>query len=274
MKNTRRIFFIGLLAAMVMFAASFFVQRRKAALNRPSLVVLIVVDQFRYDYLERFGDLFGSDGIGRLMKNGAVWTNANYDHSPTYTAPGHAAIMTGTWPAENGIVANEWYDRETGKKVTSVSDGSATLLGGAPGEAGASPKRLLASTLGDELRLATNDRSKVIGISVKDRSAILPAGRHATAAYWFSAQSGGMVSSNYYFAQLPAWVTQFNDSHPANKYFNARWERLLPEGEYLKRAGLDAPRWESIDTTKDTNVFPHVVTGGATAPSKDFFEAL
>src|SRR5712691_1601293 len=149
------------------------------AASRPRLVLLIVVDQFRYDYLERFGDLFGARGIGRLLREGASWTEANFDHVPTFTAPGHAVLMTGASPSETGIVANEWYERETGKKVKSISDDSTMILAGKPNEKGKSPRRLLCSTVGDELRLADNDRSKVIGISAKDRSAILPAGRRA-----------------------------------------------------------------------------------------------
>src|SRR6266850_4195842 len=185
--------------------------------NRPRLVLLIAVDQFRYDYLQRFGDLFVANGLRRLVRDGASWVDTNYDHMPTYTAPGHGTMMTGAYPAESGIIANEWPDRLTGKKVSSVSDESVKLLGGNPNDAAASPRRLRTSTLGDELRLATNDRSKVIGISVKDRSAILPAGCHANAAYWFS--GGSIVSSTYYFAQLPAWGTNFNAAHPADKYF-------------------------------------------------------
>jgi arylsulfatase A-like enzyme len=239
------------------------------------LVLLIVVDQFRYDYLERFGDLFVPNGIRRLMREGASWVETNYDHMPTYTAPGHATLMTGAWPAETGIVANDWPDRDTGKSVSSVSDTTAALLGGEEGEVASSPRRLMASALGDELRLKTNDRSKVIGISIKDRSAILPAGRHANAAYWFSQRTGRMVSSNYYFNNLPAWVTGFNDARPADKFYGARWERLLPEAEYLRRAGADAPPWENIGTVPgDTNTFPHTITGGASSPNSNFYGAL
>jgi hypothetical protein len=215
------------------------------------------VDQFRYDYLERFGDLFVANGLKRLMRDGASWTESNYDHMPTYTAPGHATMMTGAYPAETGIVGNEWPDRATWKNVTSVSDTTVTLLGGVPNEGASSPRRLMSSTVGDELRLATNDRSKVIGISVKDRSAILPAGRHANAAYWFSTNAGNMVSSTYYFNELPNWVTTFNNARPADKFFGAKWERLLPEPEYLKRAGADSPAWENIGNVPgDTNAFP------------------
>ena len=243
--------------------------------KRPRLVLLIAVDQFRYDYLERFGDLFGPNGFRRLLRDGASWTQSNYDHMPTYTAPGHATMLTGAYPAETGIVGNEWPDRATGKNVSSVSDTTVTSLGGAPNEPAASPKRLMSSTVGDELRLVTNDRSKVIGISIKDRAAILPAGRHANAAYWFSGNNGNMVSSTYYFNDLPSWVVSFNNSHPADKYFGKKWERLLPESEYLKRAGADAPPWENIgNIAGDTNTFPHTVTGGATSTGSAFYNAL
>jgi len=243
---------------------------------RPRLVLLIVVDQFRYDYLERFGDLFGSRGIGRLMREGAFWTETNFDHVPTFTAPGHAVLMTGASPSQTGIVANEWYERETGRRVKSISDDSTMMLAGKPDEKGKSPRRLLCSTVGDELRLADNDRSKVIGISAKDRSAILPAGRRANAAYWFSTDNGNIISSTYYFNQLPDWVMRFNNRHMADALFGARWDRLLPnEAEYLRRAGKDDVPWENQDkSSADTNFFPHVITGGSTAPDKPFYRAL
>jgi predicted AlkP superfamily pyrophosphatase or phosphodiesterase len=242
---------------------------------RPRLVLLIVVDQFRYDFLTRFGDLFGSRGIGRLMREGASWTGANFDHVPTSTAPGHAVFMTGAWPSQTGIIANEWYERDTGKKVKSVTDDSTNKLGGKPGEKGYSPRRLLCSSVGDELRIADGDRSKVIGISAKDRSAILPAGRRANAAYWFGTDNGNMLSSTYYFSQEPDWVARFNNRHLADKWFGAHWDRLLPEAEYLKRAGKDDAPWENLDkASKDTNYFPHVVTGGADKPGRVYYKAL
>lgn len=274
----RRTFLSFVLIISVFFSSVGFAQRRTppATQKRPKLVLLIVVDQFRYDYLERFGDLFGPNGFRRLMRDGASWTQSNYDHMPTYTAPGHGTMMTGAYPAESGIIGNEWLDRATGKRITSVQDDSVKLLGGNPTDPAASPSRLMASTVGDELRLATNDRAKVIGISVKDRSAILPAGRHANAAYWFNWLTGTMVSSTYYFNQLPAWVTNFNNAKPADKYFGAKWERVLPENEYLKRAGPDDPKWENVSNawTPDTNTFPHIITGGATTPGQKFYTAL
>ena len=265
------------LAVFILFGPVTTAQRRSqpTVQKRPRLVLLIAVDQFRYDYLERFGDLFGPNGFRRLTRDGASWTQSNYDHMPTYTAPGHGTMMTGAYPAESGIIGNEWLDRASGKRITSVSDESVKLLGGLPNDPAASPSRLMASTVGDELRLATNDRAKVIGISVKDRSAILPAGRHANAAYWFNWTSGTMVSSTYYFNQLPAWVTSFNAAKPADKYFGVKWERLLPESEYVKRAGPDNPSWENVPSTwNDTNSFPHTITGGAKTPDRNFYTAL
>ena len=273
----RRTLLLFVLTVTLIFNPVAFAQRRPQSTvqKRPKLVLLIAVDQFRYDYLERFGDLFGPNGFRRLLRDGASWTQSNYDHMPTYTAPGHGTMMTGAYPAESGIIGNEWLDRASGKRVTSVSDESVKLLGGLPNDPASSPWRLMASTVGDELRLATNDRAKVIGISVKDRSAILPAGRHANAAYWFSWTSGTMVSSTYYFNQLPAWVTAFNAAKPAKQYFGAKWERLLPESEYVKRLGADNPSWENVTAAGDTNSFPHTITGGAkTFEDRNFYTAL
>lgn len=250
-------------------------QRVTAPQKRPRLVLLIAVDQFRYDYLERFGDLFGPSGLKRLLRDGASWTQANYDHTPTYTAPGHATMMTGAYPSESGIIGNEWIDRASLKRISSVTDETVKLLGsGDPAEVPASPRRLLSSTVGDELKLITNGRSTVIGISAKDRSAILPAGRRANAAYWLS-NTGTMASSTYYFNQLPAWVTAFNDSKPADKYFGAKWDRLLAESEYAKRAGPDSTPWETVGSASgDTNTFPHTITGGAKTPNRAFYTHL
>ncbi len=242
--------------------------------KRPRLILFIAVDQFRYDYLERFGDLFVANGFKRLLRDGASWTQSNYDHMPTYTAPGHSTMLTGAYPAETGIIGNYWLDRASGKRVSSVSDDTVKALGGQPDEPASSPRRLLTSTVGDELRLVTNDRAKVIGISVKDRSAILPAGRHANAAYWLGDTVGAMVSSTYYFNQLPLWVSEFNKTSPVDKYFGKKWERLLPENEYTKRAGPDSPSWEKVTASGDTNAFPHTITGGETKPGANFYTHL
>lgn len=277
-RMTTRRYYRALAAFLVLllFAVSFAQRRptRTPELKRPRLVLLIVVDQLRYDYLERFGDLFVANGFKRLQRDGASWTQSNYDHMPTYTAPGHATMLTGAYPAESGIIGNYWFDRASGKRVSSVSDESVKALVGEPNEPASSPRRLLASTIGDELRLLTNDRARVIGISVKDRSAILPAGRHANAAYWLADTFGGMVSSTYYFEQLPTWVSAFNKADPVDKYFGHKWGRLLPEGEYIKRAGPDSPSWEKVTASGDTNAFPHTITGGAAKPGTNFYTHL
>lgn len=197
--------------------------------ERPKLVLGIVIDQFRYDYLTRFRADYTA-GLDRLLRRGAVFTNARYEHFPTVTAAGHATFMTGATPSLTGIVANDWFDRESGKRVTSVSDDTVRLLGAAG--TGASPRRLLVSTLGDEMKMAARGKPRVIGISLKDRAAILPAGHMADAAYWFDPQAGVFVSSTFYFPDLPPWVKDFNQSRPAARYLNAEWKPLAPSPDF------------------------------------------
>jgi len=172
-------------------------QRRPARESgRPiRLVVGIVIDQFRYDFLTRFESQYVEGGLKRFLTRGANFADNNYLHTPTYTAPGHATFMSGTTPALNGIIGNDWYDRESGKVTTSVADSSVQLLGGREGGSAASPHRLIGSTLGDELKLTTGGRARVIGISYKDRSAILPVGKRPDGAYWFDGTTGNFVSS-------------------------------------------------------------------------------
>ena len=228
---------IGVLIAFIISCtACFGALAQAAAPQRPKLVLAIVVDQFRYDYLTRFrGDYHA--GLDLLLTKGAVFTNARYEHFPTVTAVGHSTFLTGATPSMSGIVGNEWYDRESGKVVTSVSDDTVQALGG--GE-GASPRRLLVSTVGDELKIA-RAASKVIGISLKDRSAILPAGHMANGAYWFDVRSGNFVSSTFYFPDLPGWVKDYNARRPADRYREAHWLNLaLPADVSKLYAALEA----------------------------------
>jgi predicted AlkP superfamily pyrophosphatase or phosphodiesterase len=262
---------IGILCATGSPGTITYSQRTARKETRPPkirLVLGIVIDQFRYDYLTRFEDLFEARGFRRLLREGAVFTNANYIYLPTVTAPGHAAFMSGSIPALNGIVGNEWFDRETGKTITSISDSSVKLLGG-QGEEPASPSRLIGSTVGDELRLSNNWQSRVVGISFKDRAAVLPAGKHPNGAYWFDSILGTFVSSTYYFPDLPAWVKEFNQNNrPAEKYFGARWERLLPNAAYQRSLPDDSP----YEKSPLGNTFPHIINGGESKPGKLFYE--
>jgi predicted AlkP superfamily pyrophosphatase or phosphodiesterase len=192
-----------------------------AAPKKPGLVLTVVIDQFRYDYLTRFRAEY-KGGFERLLTGGAVFTSASYIHMPTITAPGHATILSGALPSVSGIIANDWFDREENAPVTSVSDKSTRLLGGSPGATGSSPNRLLVSTIADELKIAS-PKSHTIGVSYKDRAAILPVGRTADAAYWFDTKSGSFVSSSFYFDALPAWAKEFDAPHAADKYKGAAW---------------------------------------------------
>jgi hypothetical protein len=195
------------------------------------LILLVAIDQFRYDYLTRFRADY-HDGFNRLLTEGAVFTNANLEHYPTVTAIGHSTMLTGALPAVSGIVGNDWYDRASGAAVTSVSDSTVTGVGDAE-TPGASPRRLLVSTLGDELKMSSGrargapDAPRVIGVSLKDRSAILPSGHAADAAYWWNTKTGHFITSSYYRSELPAWVTTFNGRNPAGAWAGQLWTLLL-----------------------------------------------
>src|SRR5580704_1607477 len=202
----------------------------QTAAGRPKLVVGIVIDQFRYDYLTRFRAKYHGGGLERLLKEGAVFTNAYYGQSPTVTAVGHSIFLSGAMPATSGIVGNTWYDRAEGQVVTSVCDWNEQTVGGQQGA-----KRLLVSTLGDELRNASED-SKVIGISIKSRSAIMPAGHRANAAYWFDDVTGNFISSTYFIAELPGWARDFNTQKLAAQYVEKKWDGF-PQWDFHAEPG-------------------------------------
>ncbi len=217
MLTRRTLLFVSLVVSGAALTSGLFAQ----APTRPKLVLAIVVDQYRYDYMTRFRADF-TGGFKTLLTHGAVFTNARYVHVPTVTAIGHSTFLSGATPAMSGIVGNEWWDRASAKKVTSVTDDQVKLLGGSEAPTGSSPRRMLVSTLGDEMRIV-DSRSKVIGVSLKDRAAILPAGHMANGAYWFDGGTGGFASSTYYFPDLPAWVKDYNATHPADKYAGTTW---------------------------------------------------
>lgn len=226
------------------------------AQQRPKLVVGIVVDQMKMEYLYRFSDDFSANGFKRIMDGGYTFHNMHYNYVPTYTAPGHASIYTGTTPATHGIVGNEWFNRATGKEMYCTDDASVKTLGDGTDKEGAmSPKNLLSTTITDELRMATNFRGKVIGMSIKDRGAILPAGHFANGAYWYS-KTGAFISSTFYGASLPEWVTEFNNEKRYMNYINGGWDLLKPVATYDESLVDDNPYEGKIDKTTGP-VFPY-----------------
>jgi predicted AlkP superfamily pyrophosphatase or phosphodiesterase len=246
--------------------------QRQATSRGPKLVVLIVVDQFRYDYLERFEPFFGKDGFRRLLKEGAFFTNANYDYAQTYTAPGHACISAGSIPALNGIIGNAWVDPVTGQISQMASDSKTKVVtnNGVTEEAGSSPRLLIGTAFADQIRLANNFKSKVVAVSYKDRSAIFPGGKKPNGAYWFGARTGEFITSDYYTNQLPGWVKTFNTSNRPDKFFGAKWERSLPEEEYSVAQTGYVPVQKSVLGQG----FPYTVTGGDEKPGSRFYNAF
>jgi hypothetical protein len=245
----------------------------RSATTTPKLVLLIVVDQFRYDYLERFEDLFGNGGFKRLMNEGALFTNANYDYVPTFTACGHAAISSGSVPAQNGIVGNAYFDRESGKLRVMVADDSAHLVTGkgvSDRGGAASPRTLLGTTIGDQMRLSNNFQSKVVAVSLKDRSAVLPGGQRPTGAFWFSEADGQFVTSDYYSRELPAWVKKFDAGGRVDKYFGMKWDRVMPADAYKSAQAENLPSQRSALGSR----FPYVVKGGEEKPGPRFYNAF
>ncbi len=209
----------------------------------PKLVVLISIDQFRADYVERYSPYFLPTKSGKtlggfkyLTETGSWYLDAHHNHIPTATGPGHATLMTGSEPAYDGIIGNDWFNRETGKGVYCVDDASVETVGGTSKPM--SPRNLRVTTIGDELKLATGGRSKVVGISFKDRAAILMAGHAADTVIWFDSGTGNWVTSSFYAPskQLPEWVAALNSEKVPQKKFGSLWEPLLaPEAYSLTR---------------------------------------
>lgn len=211
------------------------------AQEKPKLIVGIVVDQMRQEYLYRFENKFGPGGFKRLMADGFMLKNAHYNYVPTFTGPGHASIYTGSTPAIHGIVGNDWYDRATKKSVNCVEDPAEKPVGNEKGNGDVSPWRMLSTTITDELKLATQKKAKVIGLSMKDRGAVLPAGHLADGAYWFDGLTGKFISSTYYKPGLPLWLEKFNAQNLAEQYANKEWNTLLPLAQYAESGPDDAP---------------------------------
>ncbi len=224
--------------------------------NRPKLVVGIVIDQMRYDYLYKYEKYYGEGGFKRLMNEGTDFTFAHYNYVPTYTGPGHASIYTGSVPYYNGIISNDWYDRKTDSFVNCIEDNSVRTIGVATNEGQASPRRLLTTTISDQMKIATNGKSKVYSISLKDRAAILPGGHTPDEVYWYSSETGKFISSTYYTNSLPSWVIKFNEQDIVSNLFKGEWDLLLPEEDYSVSFPDNAP-WEDDIFSEGKTSFPH-----------------
>lgn len=250
--------------------------------KRPALVVVITVDQLRGDYLERFREFLVPGGLRLLVEQGANFVDCRYRHAVTKTACGHSVVLTGVHANVHGIVNNAWTDRETLKRVNCVEDSAVQIIGrpesrggvklpGADAVLGASPKKLLATTVGDELKLGRGGAAKVIGISSKDRSAILLSGKLADAAYWMD--KGTIVSSTHYMKELPAWVREFNAAGRVESYFGKTWDRLLAKEVYDRVQGPDDMPGEFGDYGMG-QTFPRVVNGGKETITAAYYEAF
>jgi predicted AlkP superfamily pyrophosphatase or phosphodiesterase len=255
---------------LALFAAGAPVAAQSPVPGQPKLVLLIVIDAFAYDYLSRFHERFGAGGFKYLMENGANFVNCSYKQATTRTAVGHSVIASGAYPWSTGIIANDWYSKRKEKEIEAIEDDTVQMVGG--NGPGASCRTMGGTTIGDEMRLATNGRSKVIGCSLKGRASLLLSGRMASGAFWFDTRTGHFVSSSQFGSTLPGWVNSFNDRRYADNYFSKPWQRLLPENLYNASTKDDYTYERSL--AGDGRLFPHVISGGVSQPSEPFYETF
>ena len=249
-----------LLLLLLFVSNTLFSQVSKSVSNpvkRPKLIVGIVVDQMRWDYLYRYYDRYAANGgFKRMINQGFSCENTFINYVPTVTACGHACLYTGSVPAIHGIAGNEWYDPKSEQIVYCASDNSVDGVGTNSAAGKMSPRNMLTSTITDELRLATNFRSKVIAVSFKDRGAILPGGHSANAAYWYDGATGNFISSTYYMQTLPQWVTDFNNKKYPDEYFKKGWNTLYPISTYVQSTSDEQP-WEGHPLGEEQKGFPY-----------------
>lgn len=247
-----RFYILFLLAGLISFQG--YTQSPKE--DKAKLVVGIVVDQMRNDYIDRFWYRYGEDGFKRLVNQGYRFKNGHFNYVPTFTGPGHASVFTGTSPMNHGIIGNNWFDKTNGEFVYCAGDAEVTPVGTLDRAGKMSPHRMLVTTITDENRLATQMRGKTIGIALKDRGAILPAGHTANAAYWFHGKKEGKwITSSYYMDKLPNWVDAFNNSGKAQSYLKP-WDTLYPIETYVE-SGSDLNEFEQGFKGKETATFPY-----------------
>ena len=245
-------FIILLLFSIVIFAC----KKQEKDIEKPKLVVGIIIDQMRYDYLTRYSERYGNDGFKRILKNGFSLENAHFNYIPTYTAVGHASVFTGTTPSNHGIISNDWYDKKLKKSIYCVDDDNYSTIGNTGKYGKKSPHRLYSTTIADQLKLAQNGRGKNIGIAIKDRSAILPVGHSADAAYWYDGGNyNTWITSSFYRDNLPKWVEDFNLNNNADKYLDTVWNTLY-DIETYKQSIADNNIFEGKLVGKNSPTFP------------------
>ena len=233
-----------------------FSQSQTKGIARPKLVIGLVIDQMRWDYLYRYYDLYSANGFRRLLNEGFSCENTMIPYLPTYTAPGHSCIYTGSVPAINGIVGNNWFDKSTNKTVYCTDDSTVSPAGGSTTWGENSPRNLFSTTIGDELRLSNNFKSKVFGVSLKDRASILAAGHSANAAYWYDESLGKWITSTYYMKELPGWLKKINDRNLPDGYMSKDWNTLLPINKY-DLSTEDSKPYEGQIPGENSVTFPH-----------------
>ena len=248
----KRILF-GLTAGILLVPA--FAQ--ETFLQKPRIVVGIVVDQMRTDYIYRYYEKFGEDGFKRILRDGYSLSNAHYDYIPTVTGCGHASVYTGGTPSTHGIIGNSWYDKDTKKMVNCVEDSARRVIGKTGAGGNVSPWRMLSTTITDELKLATQKHARVIGVSIKDRGAVLPGGHMANGAYWFDGDTGNFVTSTFYMEKLPAWVSDFNLKRLPDEYLAGGWTPLLPMERYTESESDDS-HYEALEDGMEKSTFPYI----------------
>ncbi len=240
----------------LLFSLSAHAQKPSGTIPRPKIIVGIVVDQMRWDYLYRYYDRYGKGGFKRLLNGGFSFEQTMVNYLPTYTGPGHACIWTGSVPAIHGIAGNEWIETASGKPVYCVSDSFAKSVGGSLKAGRMSPRNLLTTTVGDELKLATNGRSRAFAISLKDRASILPGGRMADGVYWYDDSTGAFITSDWYRNNLPQWVEDFNARHLPDAYLKKGWT-LARNPKTYRHSTKDSTRYEGLFKGEKTPTFPH-----------------
>jgi predicted AlkP superfamily pyrophosphatase or phosphodiesterase len=240
---------------------------------KPKLVVVVVMDQVRAEYLTRYAKYFGKDGFNRLIKGGANFTNANYSHATTYTGPGHAQILSGSFGHTNGIIGNRWYNPKSKLVETMFYDADAQIPGVEldPKEDDTSPRNFIGDNLPDQLLLSNHFQSKAVAIAIKDRSAIMLAGKLGK-AFWMHSATGGMVTSTYYAGGLPSWMKAFNAKKIPDSYFGKAWTKSLPEAEYSLSRQDDFP--QETDFHGLGRAFPHVLNDPSGKPTAGFYDAF